>query len=159
MQISKSNSTPRFFRRAACPARRSGRENPPSSSQKNKKGPDQVGALFHFALSFSLVLLLFLSRLICCGGSRRLCRWRRSLRSARHAVFKTADAFAKSLHDFRDALTAKENEYDRQDHEPVKNAKFTHETPPRAPAWRRAISTLAQVALRGKSLLFLAPTG
>src|SRR5260370_38336505 len=78
-------------------------------------------------------LLLFFGRLLGRWGSRRLCRRRRSLRSTRHAVLEAADTLAKSLHDFRDALAAKENQYNGQNHEPVKNAEFTHLPPPRAP--------------------------
>src|ERR1700730_3472026 len=81
----------------------------------------------------SSALLLFFSRLFCGRGSRRLCGRRRCLRSARHAVLEAADTLAKSLHDFRDPLTAKENQYNGQNHKPMKNAKFTHEPPPRAP--------------------------
>ena len=78
-------------------------------------------------------LLLFFGRLLRRWGSRRLCRRRWSLRRSGHAVLEAADTFAKSLHDFRDALAAKENQYNRQNHEPMKNTKFTHEPPPRAP--------------------------
>src|SRR6266566_3909535 len=78
-------------------------------------------------------LLLFLARLLCCRWSWRLGRRRRCLRSARHAVLEAADTLAKSLHDFRDSLTAKENQYNGQNHKPMKNTKFTHEPPPRAP--------------------------
>src|SRR5216684_2698590 len=71
--------------------------------------------------------------LICGWRCRRLRRGSRSLRRARHAVLEAADAFAKSLHDFRDSLAAKENQDHSQDHKPMKDTKFTHETPPRAP--------------------------
>src|SRR5712664_791709 len=78
-------------------------------------------------------LLLFFGRLLCRWGSRRLCRRRWSLRRSGHAVLEAANALSKSLHDFRDALAAKENQYDRQNHKPMENTKFTHEPPPRAP--------------------------
>src|SRR5712664_1004622 len=78
-------------------------------------------------------LLLFFGRLLCRWGSRRLRRRRWSLRRSGHAVLEAADTLAKSLHDFRDALAAKENQYNGQNHEPVKNAEFTHVPPPRAP--------------------------
>ena len=79
-------------------------------------------------------LLLFFGRFVC-RWSRRLCRGRR-LRRTGHAVFEAADAFAKSLHDFRDAFAAKENQDYSQNHKPMKNAEFTHEKPPRAPLGR-----------------------
>src|SRR6266702_8113334 len=108
----------------------------------------------------TLALLLVFGRFVCWRCRRRLCRRRRCLRSARHPVLEAADAFAKSLHDFRDPLTSEENQDNSQNHKPMKNTKFTHEPPPRTRrGGRRAIVTLAQVALRGKSVSLLAPTG
>src|SRR5260370_38546380 len=78
-------------------------------------------------------LLLFFGRLLGRWGSRRLCRRRRCLRSAGHAILEAADTLAKSLHDFRDSLTAKENKNHGENDQPMKNTKFTHEPPPRAP--------------------------
>src|SRR5258707_10495024 len=101
----------------------------------NEKGRPRA-ALFPVSLEFLLrpsALLLFFGRLLRCRRSRRLRRGRRSLRRARDAVLEAADALAKSLHDFRDSLAAKENQYNGQNHKPMKNAKFTHEPPPRAP--------------------------
>jgi len=75
-------------------------------------------------------LLLFFGGLL---GRRYLSRWCRSLRCAGHAIFEAANALAKSLHDLGDTFAAKENQNDGQNHKPMKNAKFTHEPPPRAP--------------------------
>src|SRR6266581_4912016 len=81
----------------------------------------------------TLALLLVFGRFVCWRCRRRLCRRRRCLRSARHAVLEAPDAFAKSLHDFRDPLTSEENQDNSQNHKPMKNTKFTHEPPPRVP--------------------------
>src|SRR5258708_10700918 len=102
---------------------------------ENKKGGhtgDPIPICAEFLL-WAAALLLFFGRLLRCRRSRRLRRGRRSLRRARDAVLEAADALAKSLHDFRDSLAAKENQYNGQNHKPMKNAKFTHEPPPRAP--------------------------
>src|SRR5262249_56037015 len=50
-------------------------------------------------------------------------------------VLKASDAFAQSLHHFRDAPATKENQHHGQNHQPVKNTKLTHELPPPLP-WR-----------------------
>src|SRR5229473_4937308 len=98
-------------------------------------------------------LLLFFRRLV---GRRCLSRWRRSLRCAGHAIFEAANALAKSLHDLGDTFAAKENQNDGQNHKPMKNAKFTHEPPPRARLAARyhnpnAVSLLRQVAATGST--------
>src|ERR1700731_1075613 len=102
-------------------------------SGNKKGGPRAAPSQISRELLRDSALLLFFGRLLCGWGSRGLCRRRRCLRSARHAVLEAADTLAKSLHDFRDSLTAKENQYNGQNHKPMKNAKFTHEPPPRAP--------------------------
>src|SRR5437762_9198299 len=97
-------------------------------------------------------LLLFFGRFVC-RWSRRLCRVRR-LRRTGHAVFEAADAFAKSLHDFRDAFTAKENQNHSQNHKPMKNTEFTHEPPPRACFVARYLNPSAGSPARQVSIAF-----
>jgi len=98
-------------------------------------------------------LLLFFGRLL---GWRSLRRRRRSLRCAGHAILEAANAFAKSLHDLGDTFAAKENQNDGQNHKPMKNTEFTHESPPRARLAARyhnpnAVSLLRQVAATGRA--------
>src|SRR6266481_2142933 len=101
---------------------------------KRKKRAATRGTPSHIARKFLCrsELLLFFGRLIHWWGGRCLRRGRR-LRRAGHTVLEASDAFAKPLHNFRDALAAKENQDHSQNNEPMKNTKFTHETPPRAP--------------------------
>src|SRR5437588_193340 len=89
-----------------------------------------------------------------------LCRRRlRRVRSAGHAFFEAADAFAEAFHDFRNALSAKENQNNRKYNHPMKNAELTHELPPSAPHGSAPISTLVQSFVCGKTVLWVAPIG
>src|SRR5713226_2421708 len=110
------------------PARREGDIGWKCKRAATQAAPSQSRGIF-----CASALLLFFGRLLCGWGSRRLCRRRRCLRSAGHAILEAADTLAKSLHDFRDALTAKENKNHGENDQPMKNTKFTHEPPPRAP--------------------------
>src|SRR5262249_6347053 len=66
---------------------------------------------------------LFFRRLI----RRRSRRWRQRRVVAGHAFLEIANAFAQSAHDLRNLPAAKQNQNDRQHHEPMKNTKLTHE--------------------------------
>src|SRR5712692_2857567 len=79
---------------------------------KNKKG-GHTGRPIPNREETSALLLLF-GRLLSRWWSGRLRRRRRRLRSAGHAVLEAADTFAKTFHDLRDALTAKENQHHDQ---------------------------------------------
>ncbi len=123
---------------------------------KTKRAPTASGPNSQFtpnSWSASALLLLF-GRLVRRWGSRRLRRRLRCLRSARHAVLEAADAFAKSLHDFRDAFTAKENQNHSQNHKPMKNTEFTHEPPPRACFVARYLNPSAGSPARQVSIAF-----
>src|SRR5215472_1342089 len=104
-------------------------------------------------------LLLFFCRRLWRG--RRGLRWRcrRRVRGAGHTFLKAANAFAEPLHDFRDALSAKENQNDGQNDHPVKNTELTHEPPPRPNPVGAPIPTLAQSFLWGKTVLHVTPIG
>ena len=90
-----------------------------------------------------LALLLFFRRWRRRGRRRLGRRCCRRVRSAGHALLKTADAFAETFHDFRDTLSAKENKDNRQNDHPMENDELTHELPPRA--LRRANSNPSAV--------------
>ncbi len=80
-----------------------------------------------------LTLLLFFGWLFR-RGRRRCLRWRRwRLRGAGHSFLEAADAFAKTFHHFGDAPSAKENQNNGKNDQPMKNTELTHELPPRAP--------------------------